>query len=253
MIVMKEYILNLLEKNKRIDNRKLDEFRKIEIQKDFIQRAEGSARVKFGNTDVIVGVKLEINEPFPDTPDSGILRTDAEFTPIASENFFPGPPNENAIELARIVDRGIRESETIDLEKLCLEKGEKVWGVCIDIRIINHDGNLIDASALAALIALTTTKIPKIKDDEIIREEYSGKLPLKHKPITISIGKIGDKFIIDPCLQEENLLDSILTVSVREDGKICAMQKRKNSLKVEEINKIIDLAVNKSKELRKLI
>jgi len=250
---MKDYILDLLEKDKRLDNRKLDEFRKIEIEKDFIQRAEGSARVRMGKTDVIAGIKLEISEPFSDMPDLGILRTEAEFTPIASEDFFPGPPDENAIELARIVDRGIRESETIDLEKLCLEKGEKVWGVCVDIRIINHDGNLMDASALAALIALTTTKIPKIKDDEILREDYSGKLPLKHKPITISVGKMGNKFIIDPSIEEEKLLDSTLSVSVREDDKICAMQKGKKPLNMEEINKIIDLVVKKSKELRNLI
>ncbi len=250
---MKDYILDLLEKDKRLDNRKLDEFRKIEIEKDFIQRAEGSARVRLGKTDVIAGIKLEISEPFSDMPDLGILRTEAEFTPIASEDFFPGPPDENAIELARIVDRGIRESETIDLEKLCLEKGEKVWGVCVDIRIVNHDGNLMDASALAALVALTTTKIPKLKDDEILREDYSGKLPLKHKPITISVGKIGNKFIIDPSIEEEKLLDSILAVSVREDDKICAMQKGKKPLNMEEINKIIDLVVKKSKDLRKLI
>jgi len=250
---MKDYILKLIDSGKRLDDRKLDEFRKIQIEKEIIQKAEGSARVKIGKTDVIAGVKMELNEPYSDMPDSGILRTEAEFTPIASEDFLPGPPDEDAIELARIVDRGIRESDAIDLEKLCIKEGEKVWGVCVDIRIINHDGNLIDASALAAMAALKTTKIPKIKDDKIEREEFSGKLSLKHIPITISVGKVNSKLIIDPVIQEEKILDCLLTVSTREDGKICAMQKGENPLNVEEINKIIDFAVKKEKDLRKLI
>ena len=184
---MKEYILSLIESGKRLDDRKLEEFRKIQIEKDVIKRAEGSARIKLGKTDIIAGVKMELAEPFPDIPDSGTLKTEVEFTPLASEDFLPGPPDEDAIELARIVDRGIRESDAIDLEKLCLKKGEQVWGVFVDIRVINHDGNLVDASALAAIAALKTVKIPKIKDDKIEREEFSGKLPLKHIPVTVSV------------------------------------------------------------------
>ena len=251
---MNEYIMELMTKDERVDGRKLDEYRKIEIETDVIERAEGSARVKIGKTDVLVGVKMELNEPFPDMKNMGILRTDAELTPIASPEFFPGPPGEDAIELGRVVDRGIRESEAIDLEKLCIVEGEKVWGVCIDIRIINHDGNLIDAASLGAIAALSTTKIPKIdKDYNIDRENFSGKLPLVHKPLAISIGKVDGKYIVDTQLAEEKLLESRVMVTIREDGKVNAMQKNKKPLNVDDINNAIDLAVKKTKELRKLV
>ncbi len=251
-----DYILKLLEKDERLDRRKLDEFRDIKIETGIIERAEGSARVKMGKTDVIVGVKLDFGEPFSDVPDMGVLRVEAEFTPIASEEFEPGPPGEDATELARVVDRGIRESESIDLKKLCVKEGEKVWMVCVDIYPINHDGNLIDASALATLAALLNTRMLKVdKEGNIIRDEFSGKLPMLHKPITVSVGKISDKLILDTTKEEENLLDCRLTVSVREDGKICAMQKSAGSsgLTEEEVYKMIDLAIKKSKEIRKLI
>lgn len=251
-----DYILKLLEKDERLDGRKLDEFRPIKIENGIIERAEGSARVKMGETDVIVGVKLEFGEPYPDAPDMGILRVEAEFTPIASEEFEPGPPGEDAIELARVVDRGIRESESIDLKKLCVKESEKVWVVCVDVYPINHDGNLIDASALAALAALSNTRMLKVdKEGNIIRDEFSGKLPMLHKPITVSVGKISDKLILDATKEEEKLLDCRLTVSIREDGKICAMQKSAGptGLTEEEVNKMIDLAVEKSKEIRKLV
>ena len=134
-----DYILKLLEKNERLDGRKLDEFRKITIEKNPIERAEGSAKVKIGKTEAIVGIKMEFGTPYPDSPDSGVLRTDAEFTPMAHPTFSAGPPGEDATETARVIDRGIRESETIDIEKLCIEKGEKVWTVYVDFYPINHD------------------------------------------------------------------------------------------------------------------
>ena len=249
-----DYILKLIENDERVDDRKLDEIRKIKIETGIIQRAEGSARVKMGKTDVIVGIKMEMGEPFPDMPDMGVLKTGAEFTPIASPDFESGPPREDATELARVVDRGIRESESIDLKKLCLKEGEKVWEVFVDVHIINHDGNLIDASALAAVAALSTTKIPKLEDDKIVRDKLVKKLPISHKPITVTIGRILDKFIIDPTVEEEEVLNSKLTVAVMEDGKICAMQKSgDHGLTMDDMNEMIDLAVKKSKEIRKLL
>lgn len=249
-----EYVLKLLENGERVDGRKLDVFRDIKTETGIIKRAEGSARVKIGKTDVIVGIKTEIGEPFSDMPNMGILKTGAEFTPIASPDFETGPPREDAIELARVVDRGIRESECIDLEKLCIKEGEKAWEIFVDVHIINHDGNLIDASALAAVAALKTTKMPKLEDDKIIRDKLEKKLPLSHTPITVTVGKIFDKFIIDPLKEEEEVLNSKITVAVMEDGKICAMQKSgETGLSFEDVNKMIDLAVKKSKEIRKLL
>ena len=248
------YILKLIEKNERIDGRKLDEFRPITIEKSIIEKAEGSARVKLGKTDVIAGIKMEIEAPFPDTPNEGMLKTNAEFAPIAHPEFMPGPPSEDATELARVVDRGIRESNSIDLEKLCLVEGEKVWGVFIDIHIINHDGNLIDASALASLAALANARIPKYEDEKIIRGEYVGKLPMLHTPINITVSKILDKYVVDLNREEEDVVDAWLSVAVREDGYICAMQKGGNKgLNVKNIDEMIELASKKSKELRKLL
>jgi exosome complex component RRP42 len=248
------YILKLIEKNERIDGRKLDEFRPITIEKSIIEKAEGSARVKLGKTDVIAGIKMEIEAPFPDTPNEGMLKTNAEFAPIAHPEFMPGPPSEDATELARVVDRGIRESNSIDLEKLCLVEGEKVWGVFIDIHIINHDGNLIDASALASLAALMNTRIPKYEDEKIVRGEYIGKLPMLHTPINITVSKILDKYVVDLNREEEDVVDAWLSVAVREDGYVCSMQKGGDKgLNVKNIDEMIELASKKSKELRKLL
>ncbi|HDD71634.1 MAG TPA: exosome complex protein Rrp42 [Candidatus Aenigmarchaeota archaeon] len=251
---MESYVLELLEKGKRIDGRKFDEFREIRIEENVVQKAEGSASVWLGETHVIAGVKLELGTPYADSPDQGVLIVNAEFTPLASPDFEPGPPGEDAIELARVVDRGIRESECIELEKLCITPGEKVWCIFVDISILNHQGNLLDASALASLVALRNTRIPKLEEDKIIRGEYEGKLPVRYKPINITVAKIGNALLIDPSFEEEKVVESKVSVGVRDDDKICAIQKQgSKEISFEEIDKILDLALEKSREIRKLV
>ena len=108
-------LVELLSKGKRLDGRGLSEPRKLEIQTGLIEKANGSAMVNLGNTQVIAGVKVDKGTPFPDTPDKGLLVVGAEVLPLAASYVEAGPPDESAIELARVVDRGVRESEMIDL------------------------------------------------------------------------------------------------------------------------------------------
>lgn len=251
---MERYAFELLQKEKRIDGRKFDEFRPIEIKENVIETAEGSAHVKLGETEIIVGVKLNIGEPFSDTPEEGVLIVNAEFNPLASPDFEAGPPGEDAVELARLVDRGIRESKCIDVSKLCIVPKEKVWMVFIDVDIINHRGNLLDCAALGAITALLNARIPKVEDDKILRGEYTKKLPIAFKPINVTVGKFGDKYLLDPNLEEETIIESKLSVSTREDGKVCALQKQgTKGLDISDIGKMVSLAMEKGKELRKLL
>src|SRR5512137_2616565 len=205
----------LLEKGKRLDDRSLTDYREIQIEQGVIEKAEGSARVLLGRTEVLVGVKVETGEPFTDTPNEGVLTVNAELVPLASPNFEPGPPDENSIELARVVDRGIRESKAIDTEKLCIEPGKKVFVVFVDIYVLNHDGNLIDASALAAMSALMNTKMPnyEIKDGEIKMKQGYTPLPLKSHPVTVTMGKIANTLIVDPWAEEEQVMDSRISIA----------------------------------------
>ncbi|HID41892.1 MAG TPA: exosome complex protein Rrp42, partial [Pyrodictium sp.] len=122
---LKRYTMEtLLSRGVRLDGRRLDEVRNIEIVPGYIERAEGSALVKLGQTVVLAGIKTDIVAPFPDTPNEGVLVVHAEFVPLASPTFEPGPPDENAIELARVIDRSLREIKAVALYKLVLEPGK---------------------------------------------------------------------------------------------------------------------------------
>ena len=287
--IKKDYITKLAEQGKRVDGRTFEQYRTIEIETKVVNKAEGSARIKIGNTQVLVGIKMDLGEPFPDTPDCGVLSTAAEFVPLASPDFESGPPRENAIELARVVDRGVRESEVVDIKKLVITPGEKVWIVFIDIHILDYDGNLFDAASLGALAALSTTKIPVIrflesgglekKDleawyngtsieeikefaaspgiDELIASKNKGSLkdiplPMIEPPISCTAIKINDYVMFDASLDEELIADARLTVATDHKGDIRAMQKGlSGSFSREEIQKVIKGALDNGQEIRK--
>jgi exosome complex component RRP42 len=210
-----------------MDGRTLTDYREFTIEQGVIEKAEGSARVFLGKTQILVGIKVETGEPFPDTPNEGVMTVNAELVPLASPTYETGPPDETSIELARIVDRGIRESKAIDTEKLCIEPGKKVFVVFVDIYVLNYDGNLIDAAALAAMSALMNTKMPnyEIKDGELKLKQGYTQLPMKSHPVTVTIGKIGEKLIVDAAMEEEQVIDARLTMAINEEGNICAIQK----------------------------
>lgn len=247
-------IEQFIEKGKRLDERGLRDTREIKIEQGLIEKAEGSARVLLGKTEVLVGVKVETGEPFPDTPNEGVLTVNAELVPIASPNFEPGPPNEDSIELARVVDRGIRESKAIDNAKLCIEPGKKVFVVFVDVYVLNHDGNLIDASAIAAMAALLNTKMPnyEIKDGELkIKQGYT-PLPVKSHPVTVTIGKINGSLIVDPGLEEEQVMDSRISMAINDEGNICAVQKGGSGyFTPQQILEASKIAQEKAAEIRK--
>ncbi len=249
----KRRIEELIKEDKRIDGRNSFELRPLEIELGISKKAEGSARVKIGNTEVIAGVKMDLTEPFPDTPENGALMVAAELWPLASEKFEMGPPDIKAIELARIVDRAIRESEFIDLKKLCIKKGELVWAVFVDIYPINDDGNLIDASAIAAIAALQNAVFPLVKNEKVQYGELTTKkLPLKSMPVIVTFYKIADKFILDPISIEEETSKARLTVAMTFDKEayIHALQKAgEEPLEKEEVIEIIDNAFKQGKKI----
>lgn len=253
---LRSHIISLLNADTRLDGRKLTEYRKpVEVEYGVVKTAEGSARVKIGETEVIVGVKMEVGEPYPDLPEEGTIIVGAELLPLSNPEFELGPPGTQAIELARVVDRGIRESKAIDFKKLCIEKGSKVWIVIIDICPLNDAGNLFDASSLAALAALKDTKFPAFDGEKVdYKQKTDKKLPLEKTPIAVTVIKIGDKFIVDPDTEEEMAIDARLTISSVEDGTLCALQKGGDfPLTIENIDKMLDIGIEKGKELRKCL
>ncbi|GIU69889.1 MAG: RNA-binding protein [Candidatus Woesearchaeota archaeon] len=251
----KKHIIECLDKGIRYDNRSKEEFRDIEIKTGIIETAEGSAYVRCGNTEVIAGVKMSVDKPFPDTPDEGILMVGAELYPLSNPKYEAGPPDNTAIEVARVIDRGIRESKSIDNTKLCISSGEKVWAINVDIAPLNDDGNLIDVGSIAAVAAILNARFPKYENEKVnYKIKTDERIPFSKIPVAVTVLKLGNNYIVDPTELEQEAADSRLTVTSLEDGSLCALQKGgDNPLTTEDIDKMISIAINKASEIRKLI
>ncbi len=250
--VSKEYVNELLLSDKRIDGRGLLDFRKLSIKTGIMPHAEGSALVELGNTRVIAGVKIDIGEPLRDKPDEGALMTGAELLPMASPKYEAGPPSPESVEFARVVDRGIRSAELVDMQSLFIEK-EKVWMVFIDMYVMNADGNLFDAGSLASVAALLSARMPKLEGEEIIRTGNLHKLKTNGIVTSCTFGKIGDKLLLDTNGNEEEYASTRLTVA-NDEKYIRAMQKGlSGDMSIKEIQEMIDISADKSKELRSAI
>jgi exosome complex component RRP42 len=245
--IKRDYVFQLAKQGKRYDGRGFDEYRPITIETNVVKRAEGSARVRIGDTTVVCGVKMAPGEPYPDTPNLGTMTTSAELVPIASPDFETGPPRAESIELARVVDRGIRETDTMDMEALCITPGEKIWMTFIDIHVIDYDGNLMDTASLAAMAALLSAKVPGAK----FKLGEDKPMPINHYPVTCTAMKLGGPIVFDPGLIEDKVGMPRLTVSHDEDGAIRAMQKGlKGGFTVDEVKGIIATAKQKSADMR---
>jgi exosome complex component RRP42 len=251
----KNHIIKGLNKGIRLDGRKTEDYREVELEYGVSKTAEGSAKVKIGDTEVIAGAKLLVGTPYPDAPDSGTLMVNAELLPLSSPRFESGPPSIEAIELARVVDRGIRESKEVDIKQLCITKGEKVWIISIDICTINDAGNLLDASALAAIAAIKDARFPEFDGEKVDYKKLTDKtLPIKRFPIAVTVLKIGDYYIVDPLREEEECADARLTVTNKGEDIICALQKGGDlPLTSEDVDKMVRLATEKSKYLKKFL
>ena len=248
--LLRAHLSDLAANNARIDGRSQWEGRNLEVEHSVLPRAEGSARVRMGDTIVLAGVKFQIMQPYPDRPNQGGLMCSADVRPIAGRNWEAGPPSPEAIELGRVVDRGIRESGCIDVDSLCIIPGEKAWQVILDLFAVSDDGNLFDAFALAGIAALRTATVPAERFE--VGEDYA--LPVSKTPIMCSYHKVGGRFVYDACSREELGGDERIHITLGDDDNVHSLQKGlKGIFSAEEFAEIMTNAQERTKELRKIL
>jgi len=252
----KQQMLEALSRGKRLDGRNFESYRDLGIEIGIIDKANGSAKVKLGNTEVLAGVKVETGEPFEGLEDKGALIMSAEVLPTASSHVEPGPPDEEAIELSRVVDRGIRESQMLDLSKLALIPGKIVYTIFVDCSIINSDGNLLDATSYAVVAALLTCKLPvfEVQNDRVVDTGNIMPPPLTTIPISVTAVRIGDSVLLDPTMEEEACMDARITITTQSDGSLVAIQKGYTGpFTINQILQAVETARNKGEENRSKI
>ncbi|XP_022679332.1 exosome complex component RRP45A isoform X3 [Setaria italica] len=227
------FIERSLESDLRVDGRHSFDFRTLKIT---FGREDGSSEVQLGETHVLGYVTAQLVQPYRDRPNEGTLAIFTEFSPMADPVFEPGRPGESAIELGRVIDRGLRESRAVDMESLCVVAGKHVWSVRVDLHILDNGGNLIDAANIAALAALSTFRRPECTtggDDgqQVIVHDPEARDPIPltihHMPIAVTFAYFGEGniVVVDPTYKEEAVMGGRMTATINSNGDICSIQK----------------------------
>jgi len=230
--------------NLRIDGRRLDSSRPHVLS---LRRHEGvsSAELWIGRTRALAEVSGELVQPYIDRPAEGFLQFSVEFSPMGSESFDPGRPSMEAIEVTRILERTVIDSQALDTEALCVINAERVWSIKVNVTILDDDGNLIDASVLAAMSALQHFRRPEVS---IIQKEATENaipvslvvvhhsdekpttpLPLHHVPIVVTFGLMENEdeisAILDPSEREEAVMSGRISFSINAHKELCSIHK----------------------------
>ncbi|XP_039126332.1 exosome complex component RRP45A-like [Dioscorea cayenensis subsp. rotundata] len=229
----KKFIETALLADLRVDGRRPFDYRPLSIK---FGREDGSSEVQLGETHVMGYVTSQLVQPYRDRPNEGTLAIYTEFSPMADPTFEAGRPGESAVELGRVIDRGLRESRAVDMESLCVVAGKSVWAVRVDLHILDNGGNLIDAANIAALAALSTFRRPECTvggedGQEVIMHppEVREPIPLTihHLPVAVTFAFFseGNILVIDPTYKEEAVMGGRMTATMNMNGDVCAVQK----------------------------
>lgn len=184
-----------------------------------------------------------------------------DLSPLACPGFEAGRPSPEAAQLSRALERLLRDSRAVDMEALCVQAGKRVWDVRIDVRALDHRGNLFDAGSLAALAAVRHFRRPRVDIGPqgsvtvcSLEEQEGEPLSVHHSPVTLSFGvmdyAIGEdgplrggvgtggslssaagvgareqRVILDMTDREESVASSVISLSVTAHGELCAVHK----------------------------
>jgi len=255
-----EYYKKFLEQDVRPDGRELGEVRPTVLSVGSISSADGSALVKLGNTTVVCGIKAELTTPKSESPEHGFLVPNVDLPPLCSPKFKPGPPCEQAQAACVFMDKLVKNSNCIDLQTLCIEKGKYVWVLYCDLMCLDYDGNLLDACVVALLAALRNLLLPTVtvNEESGLAEadlEKTVSLVLQHQPVATSFSIFKNSvLLVDPTVEEESLSSGSITVVTLQDGSLCMINKPGGSCVADSaLSDCISRSTLRTKEVCRLI
>ncbi|KAI9136618.1 ribosomal protein S5 domain 2-type protein [Paraphysoderma sedebokerense] len=234
-----DYITKGVDLDVRSDGRSRVQYRDFIIETGLLANASGSCRVKLDQTDVLVGVKAEVDDVSaegmtwskkgrvmctvdcsPSVTLGSSSRTTEDFTTSTSQlltNLYNSP------------------STSLDLAQLLIIPNTTIWTIYIDVLVLADGGNLLDAIVLACKSALMNTRIPKtvvqevggqmefeVSDDVAEMEQLTGAQNL---PVCVTVNKISHRHIVDATPLEEACSTASLYVFVSPSGVLTLLQK----------------------------
>ena len=198
--------------------------RPMSLEPGFVQTAEGSVLVSFGNTRVLTNATIEQGVPgWLRNSGRGWVTAEYAMLPRSTVTRTPRESERGKIggrthEIQRLIGRSLRSA--VDMQAL----GERT--VILDCDVIQADGGTRTAAVTGACVALAFVA-------------------------ATSVGIVGGTALLDLCYEEDSTAEVDMNVVMTEDGGLIETQAtaEKGSYTRAQLNELLDLAAGGLKEI----
>lgn len=227
----------------RIDGRKNDELRPVEIIPNINKFAEGSCLIRCGNTQVLCTASVEDRTP-PHVP-AGEGWVTAEYSMLPRANrersrrdISKLKLSPRSAEIQRLVGRALRAA--VDMKKL----GERT--ITIDCDVLQGDGGTRTASVTGGFVALSYA-CWKLVEEGVIPE-----MPLTTCVAAVSAGIVDNVPMLDLCYEEDSSAMVDLNCVMNHEGELIEIQGtgEGRAFTIDEQRQLVDLCAKGIRELQ---
>ena len=232
----------------RVDGRSNDQLRAIKFTRNWLNNAEGSVLVEFGNTRVLCVASFTPGVPrWLVGKGEGWVTSEYAMLPRATHTrsdreSVKGKLGGRTQEISRLVGRSLRG--IVDMKAL----GENT--IVLDCDVLQADGGTRTAAITGAYVALA---------DAIAWAKSKGHISESAKPLTssvaaVSVGIINGEPILDLCYEEDVNAQTDMNIVCTGDGDFIEVQGTAEGKPFDRalLNQLLDLGAAGCKQLTKL-
>jgi ribonuclease PH len=227
----------------RHDGRRADQLRAVSIEPNYLDHAEGSAMIKFGNTWVLCTVSMEDRVPqFLRGTGGGWVTAEYGMLPRSTNTRTEreaarGRQSGRSQEIQRLIGRALRSVTNLDL------LGERSF--LVDCDVIRADGGTRTASITGSCVALAQALQRLVKDGVVASPPMTGLVG------AVSVGVVDAQGVLDLDYPEDSSAEVDFNVVMTDDGRFVEVQGTAEGAAFERamMDRLIDLAAGGIKEL----
>jgi len=215
----------------RPDGRAGDALRPITIEVGVSKFAEGSARISFGDTQVLCLASLEDKVPrHLEGKDQGWVTAEYAMLPRSTpersqRESIAGRPGGRTFEIQRLVGRALRSA--VDLKALGARS------VIVDCEVLQADGGTRTAAITGGWVALAHA-LRKVSPS-----------PLRRSVAAVSAGYVRGELMLDLAYAEDSIADADVNVVANSDGGLIEVQgtAEGRAFSKADFDRVLDLAL----------
>lgn len=234
----------------RRDGRACDELRNVRITRGWLQHAEGSVLVEFGNTRVLCAASFTEGVPRW-RKDSGLGWVTAEYAMLpratntrSQRESVKGRLGGRTQEISRLVGRALRA--VIDFRAL----GSNT--IILDCDVLQADGGTRTAAITGAYVALSDAVTHGINTGAITAS--TDRPVLQDSVAAVSVGIVGGQPVLDLPYEEDAGAETDMNVVVTGSGGFVEVQgtAEQHPFERHELDELLDLAVTGAAKLTEI-